>query len=142
MAYQHVLGTVGGIILIMIGIGSLRTKPHVELRGAPLAKGLGSIFFQSVIFTFSCPSTIVFFSSQFATAQQIFTTPGMEANVALISGVAASVAAWFTLVVLTVNFIRTRIDDSLRKLNILSGLVIGALGIKFVYTHLMIILFS
>jgi threonine/homoserine/homoserine lactone efflux protein len=141
ISYQHLLGMLGGLILIWIGYNSLCSKPHVELRGRHSNKaGLFTIFLQSIGFTLSCPSTIVLFSSQFATAQQIFTTPGLQANLALISGVAVSVATWFTFVVVAVNILRSRVDNALRKLNIMSGIVIGLLGIKFVSTHLMAML--
>jgi len=127
------LGIVGGAVLVVLAVRSLRTSvrstptatagPERGRLGSPLAA-----WASMVGLTATNPATILSFAALFASIGA--GTGGPAGALAVVLGVFTGSAVWWALLTGTIAVLRARLTPRIvRGLNILSAVVIGAFGV-------------
>ena len=129
VAWQRGLALVGGIFLLWLAWRTFRSVPATaaaETTGG--RRGLAGAYLSTLGLTLTNPMTILSFAALFV---GLGVTAGDLAGAAtLTAGVFLGSAAWWVVLTTIVALLRTRITPAwLRRVNIASGLVIGAFGI-------------
>jgi threonine/homoserine/homoserine lactone efflux protein len=137
---RRVLGVVGGLFLLWLawrtfgsvpeGVGSASAGPGHErtTNGRARRRGLPGAYLSTLGLTLTNPMTILSFAALFV---GLGVTGGDTPSAALLTaGVFLGSAAWWVVLVAFVGAVRTRIAPTgLRRVNMVSGLLIGAFGL-------------
>jgi threonine/homoserine/homoserine lactone efflux protein len=131
VAWQQPLAIVGGLFLLWLARRTLTSVPGVaaaETRAPRDRKGLAGAYLSTLGLTLTNPMTILSFAALFV---GLGVTGGDAAGAALLTaGVFLGSAAWWVVLVLGVGALRSRLTTAwLRRINIASGLLIGAFAI-------------
>lgn len=124
--WRRALGLVGGTFLLWLAWSTLRTVPPAAGSDAGRRRrGLPGAFLSTLGLTLTNPMTILSFAALFV---GLGVTAGDPAGAtALTAGVFAGSASWWVVMVGVAGALRSRITPAwLRRVNIASGLVIGA----------------
>jgi threonine/homoserine/homoserine lactone efflux protein len=126
------LGIVGGAILLVIAVRSLRSSRSgqgAEARqDVPGADGRVAAFATMVVLTLTNPATILSFAALFASIAAGTGGPGGAALV--VAGVFAGSVAWWAILTGATTGLRARLTPRVvRAFNVVSALAIGAFGI-------------
>jgi threonine/homoserine/homoserine lactone efflux protein len=129
VAWQRGLALVGGVFLLWLAWRTFRSVPTVaavETNGR--RRGLAGAYLSTLGLTLTNPMTILSFAALFV---GLGVTAGDVAGATtLTAGVFLGSAAWWVVLTTVVAMLRTRITPAwLRRVNIASGLVIGAFGV-------------
>ncbi|MCP4329529.1 MAG: LysE family transporter [Alphaproteobacteria bacterium] len=130
IAQQFWLRTIGGIIIITLGIRALFYKPKppgsVERRWH---KRIAGDFTSTFALTITNPITIFSFVAIFATANAVVPEDDLSAALALIAGVFVGSQMWWSTLTFGSGMFRHRLDeDALRWLSRISGALIILCG--------------
>jgi threonine/homoserine/homoserine lactone efflux protein len=126
----RVLGLVGGVFLLWLAWRTFRAVPveAATANGAARRGGLPGAYLSTLGLTLTNPMTILSFAALFA---GLGVTGGDAAGAALLTaGVFLGSAAWWVVLVGAVGAFRSRVTTAgLRRVNRVSGLLIGAFGV-------------
>ncbi|MEJ1157841.1 LysE family translocator [Prosthecomicrobium sp. N25] len=111
VGWSTVFQVVGGVVLILFGIGIIRSHPHLDdgpvKAGNPVSTALAAFGM-----TITNPATILGFIAVFGSLGEFAPDPGDYLGAsALVAGVLAGGAAWWFLVASLVSLVRTRMTD-------------------------------
>ena len=128
--WRRALALIGGAFLLWLAWRTIRTVPgQVATTAArPGRRGLAGAYLSIVGLTLTNPMTILSFAALFV---GLGITAGDGPGAGLLTlGVFAGSAAWWVGLVAVVGLLRTRLTTWwLRRINVLSGLLIGAFAI-------------
>ncbi len=128
MSGRVVLGVVGGVIIVLLGLRTMRTVPHDAARIAErpgLIGAIGSIY----ALTMTNPMTILSFAAVFAGLGLVAGSSFVDAA-ALTLAVWAGSAFWWVVLTTFVGWLRERVSTRiLLWVNRISGAALVALGI-------------
>jgi threonine/homoserine/homoserine lactone efflux protein len=126
----RLLGLVGGVFLLWLAWRTFRAVPGeaATVNGPARRGGLLGAYLSTLGLTLTNPMTILSFAALFA---GLGVTGGDAAGAALLTaGVFLGSATWWVVLVGTVGAFRSRITTTgLRRVNRVSGLLIGGFGI-------------
>jgi threonine/homoserine/homoserine lactone efflux protein len=132
---QPWLRVVGGLAMLWLGIGALRTRPAEAATTAEEGGGLGRAYLGTFALTMMNPSTILSFAALFAGlglggAAREAGAGGFVVPLALVLGVFLGSAGWWLAVTRGVSLARTRLDRRAQRLiNATAGLVLIGFGL-------------
>jgi threonine/homoserine/homoserine lactone efflux protein len=133
---QPWLRLVGGLAMIWLGIGALRTRPALTATaGAEGGSGLGRSYAGTFALTMMNPSTILSFAALFAGlglggGGGDASTGGVVVPLALVLGVFLGSAGWWLAVTSGVSVARARLNPGAQRLiNVAAGLVLIGFGL-------------
>lgn len=128
--WRRALGIVGGVFLLWLAWRTFRSVPGQAAKNGDTEsrRGLPGAYLSTLGLTLSNPMTILSFAALFV---GLGVTGGNAAGATLLTlGVFAGSAAWWVVLVTVVGAVRSRLTVAgLRRVNVVSGLVIGAFAI-------------
>lgn len=127
--WRRMLGLVGGAFLLWLAWRTFRSVPgEAATGGANGRRGLPGAYLSTLGLTLTNPMTILSFAALFI---GLGVTAGDAAGAALLTlGVFAGSAGWWVVLVTAVGAFRSRLTPTgLRRVNIASGLIIGAFAV-------------
>ncbi len=129
IAHQTGLRLAGGLILLGFGLRTV-AKPPAEPHEAPIARDLLGAFATTFLLTITNPFTILGFTAILAGFNLVGDDLGLDAELALVLGVAVGALAWWCGLTLFAGYVRSRLGASgLRWLNHFAGAVIVSFGL-------------
>ena len=127
--WRRALGLVGGIFLLWLAWRTFRAVPGAAADEVERPRrGLPGAYLSTLGLTLTNPMTILSFAALFV---GLGVTAGDAAGAAVLTlGVFAGSGAWWVVLVAVVGSLRSRITPLwLRRVNIVSGLLIGAFAL-------------
>ena len=128
--WRRALGIIGGAFLLWLAWRTFRSVPGETARNGDgdARRGLPGAYLSTLGLTLTNPMTILSFAALFV---GLGVTGGDAAGATLLTlGVFAGSAAWWVVLVTVVGAVRSRLTTSgLRRVNVVSGLVIGAFAL-------------
>jgi threonine/homoserine/homoserine lactone efflux protein len=127
--WRRLLGLVGGAFLLWLAWRTVRSVPGEAARTANgERRGLPGAYLSTLGLTLTNPLTILSFAALFV---GLGVTDGDAAGATLLTlGVFAGSAAWWVVLVTVVGAVRSRLTPAgMRRINIASGLLIGAFAV-------------
>jgi threonine/homoserine/homoserine lactone efflux protein len=128
MREEFWIRVIGGILLVAIGCIYFR-KPAQPLKRQKEETGAHSDFTSALLLTLTNPTTVLSFLA-------VLTALGMGGHRAwwltflLVGGIFSGSMLWWAILVTLVNWLRDRFDErSMRRMNRVAGLAIGAFGL-------------
>jgi len=134
------LKLVGGLFLCYLGVQTLRAKPAVNPAQAQSRQGLIGAYVSAFLLTLTNPMTILAFVAIFASL--LAGDPQMNGTdtsnlILIVLGVFLGSSAWWLILSTVTSLLRNRLNpQSMRWVNIVSGLVIAVFGIAAVINGL------
>lgn len=125
---RQVLGVAGGAFLLWLAWRTIRSSP-TEAATAPTGRsGYAGAYLSILGLTLANPMTILSFGALFAA---LGVTSGATADAILVVvGVGLGSATWWVVLTTVVGALRTRVTPEwIERINLVSGLVIGAFAI-------------
>lgn len=132
--WRRALGLIGGTFLLWLAWRTIRSVPgEAATAGSNGRRGLPGAYLSTLGLTLTNPMTILSFGALFV---GLGITGGDAAGATLLTaGVFAGSAAWWVVLVGVVGALRSRITPrSLRRVNIVSGVLIGAFALVALWT--------
>jgi threonine/homoserine/homoserine lactone efflux protein len=127
---RRAFGMIGGLFLLWLAVQTMRAVPGqaADASATAVRRGLPGAYLSTFALTITNPMTILSFAALFV---GLGVTGGDVPGAALLTlGVFLGSAAWWVLLTALVGTLRTRLSPSaLRRVNIFSGLVIGAFAL-------------
>ena len=132
---RPVLGLVGGVFLLWLAWTTAHAEPHDPAVVRPRRGGLAGAYLSILGLTLTNPMTILSFGALFA---GLGVASGEPVDAALVTlGVLLGSGAWWVVLTSVVAVLRTRITIGwIRRINIASGLAIGAFALFAIWTAL------
>jgi threonine/homoserine/homoserine lactone efflux protein len=136
--WRQPLAIVGGLFLLWIAWKTFRSVPgEAAMTVEGDRRGLPGAYLSTLGLTLTNPMTILSFAALFV-GLGVTAEDALGAAV-LTAGVFLGSAAWWVILTTVVGALRTRITPTwLRRVNIVSGLVIGAFALVAIWTGLAI----
>lgn len=133
---RQVLGLVGGVFLLWLAWRTIRSTPTEAATVTTTRRGYLGAYLSILGLTMANPMTILSFGALFA---GLGVTSGATGDAALIVvGVLLGSAAWWIVLTTAVALLRGRITPRwLHRINLVSGVVIGAFAIASIAAALM-----
>jgi threonine/homoserine/homoserine lactone efflux protein len=135
--WRRALGLIGGVFLLWLAWRTFRAVPgEAATTGANERRGLAGAYLSTLGLTLTNPMTILSFAALFV---GLGISGGDAAGAASLSlGVFAGSAAWWVVLVTVVGAFRSRLTPTgLRRVNMASGLLIGAFAVVAIVTALL-----
>lgn len=134
--WRRALGLIGGVFLLVIAWRTARAVPSEAARDDVPRRGkrdLAAFYLSTLGLTLTNPMTILSFAALFI---GLGVTGDDAAGAAAITlGVLAGSAAWWVILTTAVGALRSRITPRwLRRINVASGLLIGAFAVVSIVT--------
>jgi threonine/homoserine/homoserine lactone efflux protein len=125
---RPVLGLVGGLFLLWLAWTTARAEPHDPASAPARRGGLAGAYLSILGLTLTNPMTILSFAALFAGLGVAGDDPTGAALITI--GVLLGSCAWWVVLTTIVSGVRTRITTAwIRRINVASGLVIGAFAV-------------
>jgi threonine/homoserine/homoserine lactone efflux protein len=127
--WRRALGLIGGVFLLWLAWRTFRSVPGEAATAGPNGRrGLTGAYLSTLGLTLTNPMTILSFAALFV---GLGVTGGDAAGAASLTlGVFVGSAAWWVVLVTVVGAFRSRLTPTgLRRVNMASGLLIGAFAI-------------
>ncbi len=119
----------GGLFLLYLGIGTLRSRPASPTLATTATASLGRAYATTLVLTLTNPMTILSFIAIFAGLGFGASSGGVDGAL-LVAGVFAGSAAWWLIASTTAGWLGARLPHaSLRAVNILAGTIIAGFGV-------------
>jgi threonine/homoserine/homoserine lactone efflux protein len=137
MDWRRALGIVGGIFLLWLAWRTLWSAPReAATESATRRRGLPGAYLSTLVLTLTNPLTILSFAALFV---GLGVTGGDLSGATLLTlGVFAGSALWWVVLTTLVGALRSRLTTAgLRRVNIASGLLIGAFAIVAIATAIL-----
>jgi threonine/homoserine/homoserine lactone efflux protein len=138
VSHQTSIRIVGGVLLIVLGLRTLASRPAGEpaLVEAPNARGLASNWATTFVLTIANPMTILSFAAAFAALGLGEAAQGPSGAALMVLGVFLGSAAWWLLLSGTVSTVRHKFDTrTLAWVNRASGVILVAFGVLALFHH-------
>ncbi|HEY4633939.1 MAG TPA: LysE family transporter [Candidatus Limnocylindrales bacterium] len=132
--WRRALGLVGGAFLLWLAWRTFRAVPGEAATVADgTRRGLLGAYLSTLGLTLTNPMTILSFAALFV---GLGVTGGDTAGAAVLTaGVFLGSASWWVILTTAVGALRSRITPTwLRRVNMVSGLIIGAFGIVAIWS--------
>jgi threonine/homoserine/homoserine lactone efflux protein len=125
--WRRALGIVGGLFLLWLAWRTIRSVPG-EAAADTSRRGLPGAYLGTLGLTLTNPMTILSFAALFV---GLGVTGGDALGATLLTlGVFGGSAAWWVVLVTVIGVVRSRLTATgLRRVNIVSGLIIGAFAL-------------
>ena len=125
---RQVLGLVGGLFLLWLAWRTIRSGPTEAATVATARRGYAGAYLSILGLTLANPMTILSFGALFA---GLGVTSGATGDAALVVlGVLLGSTTWWIVLTTAVATMRRRITPAwIRRINVVSGVVIGAFAI-------------
>ena len=127
--YEGIIELVGGLLLIVFGVGAIRSNPHVErANGGP--SGLHLAVLATFTLTITNPAALFGLLAFFGSITR-FVGPisGFWSTALAVAGICTGSLLWWATLSYLVSHMRTRITDRwLKRIAIGSGVVLIAFG--------------
>ena len=125
---RQVLGLVGGVFLLWLAWRTIRSAPTEAATVTTARRGYAGAYFSILGLTLANPMTILSFGALFA---GLGVTSGATGDAALVVlGVLLGSTTWWIVLTTAVATMRRRITPAwIRRINVVSGVVIGAFAI-------------
>jgi threonine/homoserine/homoserine lactone efflux protein len=132
---QRILGLVGGLFLLWLAWQTARAAPAEPAAAPERRGGLAGAYLSTLGLTLTNPMTILSFAALFA---GLGIAPGDVAGAtSLTLGVFLGSASWWVVLTVLVGALRSRITTVwLGRINVVSGVVIGAFALVAIGTAL------
>jgi threonine/homoserine/homoserine lactone efflux protein len=127
--WRRALGVVGGLFLLWLAWRTFRAVPGESVtNGAARRGGLAGAYLSTLGLTLTNPMTILSFAALFV---GLGVTAGNAAGATVLTaGVFLGSGAWWVVLVVGVGALRSRVTPAgLRRVNLVSGLLIGAFAV-------------
>src|SRR5215213_809959 len=126
--WRRALGIIGGLFLLWLAWRTVRSVPGSAATATPRRGGLAGAYLSTLGLTLTNPMTILSFAALFV---GLGVTGGDAAGATAVTlGVFLGSASWWVVLVAVVGVFRSRITPAgLRRVNIASGLLIGAFAV-------------
>ena len=127
--WRRALGVVGGLFLLWLAWRTIRAVPgESATNGAARRGGLAGAYLSTLGLTLTNPMTILSFAALFV---GLGVTAGNAAGATVLTaGVFLGSGAWWVVLVVVVGALRSRVTPTgLRRVNLVSGLLIGAFAL-------------
>ena len=133
---RQVLGLVGGVFLLWLAWQTIRSTPTEAATVTTTRRGYLGAYLSILGLTMANPMTILSFGALFA---GLGVTSGATGDAALVVlGVLLGSTTWWIVLTTAVAMLRSRITPrSLHRINLVSGVVIGAFAIASIAAALM-----
>ncbi len=133
--WRRALGLVGGAFLLWVAWRTSRSVPGDAATTSDGRRGLTGAYLSTLALTLTNPMTILSFAALFV---GLGVTGGDAAGAASLTlGVLAGSAAWWVVLVTVVGAFRSRLTSTgLRRVNMVSGLIIGAFAVVAILSAL------
>jgi threonine/homoserine/homoserine lactone efflux protein len=133
--WRRALGLIGGLFLLWLAWRTFRAVPGEAAADTNRRGGLPAAYLSTFGLTLTNPMTILSFAALFI---GLGVTAGDPLGAAVLTaGVFAGSAGWWVILTTLVGSLRTRITPRwLRRVNIVSGLLIGAFAVVAIATAL------
>jgi threonine/homoserine/homoserine lactone efflux protein len=130
---RHALGLVGGLFLLWLAWTTARAEPHDPTVIRPRRGGLAGAYLSILGLTLTNPMTILSFGALFA---GLGIASGALGDATLLTlGVLVGSGAWWVLLTSVVSLVRARVTTTwIRRINLASGLLIGALAVVSIFS--------
>jgi threonine/homoserine/homoserine lactone efflux protein len=135
--WRRALGLIGGVVLLWLAWRTFRAVPgEAATAGANGRRGLAGAYLSTLGLTLTNPMTILSFAALFV---GLGISGGDAAGAASLTlGVFAGSAAWWVVLVTVVGAFRSRLTPTgLRRVNMASGLLIGAFAVVAIASALL-----
>ena len=134
--WRRALGLIGGVFLLWLAWRTFRSVPGEAATTANGRRGLAGAYLSTLGLTLTNPMTILSFAALFV---GLGVTGGDAAGAASLTlGVFGGSAAWWFVLVTVVGAFRSRLTPTaLRRVNMASGLLIGAFALVAIATALL-----
>jgi threonine/homoserine/homoserine lactone efflux protein len=134
---RQVLGLVGGIFLLWLAWQTIRSAPTEAATVATRRRGYAGAYLSILGLTMANPMTILSFGALFA---GLGVTTGVTTGAALVVlGVLLGSATWWIVLTTVVGTLRTRVTPSwIHRINLVSGVIIGAFAIAAIASAVLI----
>jgi threonine/homoserine/homoserine lactone efflux protein len=132
--WRRALGLIGGAFLLWLAWRTFRAVPGEAATVADGARrGLPGAYLSTLALTLTNPMTILSFAALFV---GLGVTGGDTAGAAVLTaGVFLGSASWWVILTTAVGSLRSRITPTwLRRVNMASGLIIGAFGLVAIWS--------
>ena len=130
IAAERGLQAVGGVVLLALGMRTLRSEPIGEAAPDVTRRGLLGAYASTYALTLTNPATIVSFLAVFASVGVVASAGTSADAVSIATGVAVGSAAWQLSLCTAVSLLRGRLTERrVRRVNLLSGMVIAGFGV-------------
>jgi threonine/homoserine/homoserine lactone efflux protein len=132
--WRRPLGIVGGAFLLWLAWRTLRAVPDdAAVEATRVGRGLPGAYLSTLGLTLANPMTILSFAALFVGLGVRGSSTGGAAMMTL--GVFGGSAAWWVVLTAAVGALRTRLTPRwLRRVNIVSGLLIGGFALVALWT--------
>jgi len=125
---RPVLAVGGGVFLLWLAWTTARAEPHDPASAPPRRGGLPGAYLSILALTLTNPMTILSFGALFAGLGVAGDDPAGSALITF--GVFVGSSAWWVVLTSIVSSLRTRVTATwVRRINVASGLVIGAFAV-------------
>lgn len=125
---RPVLGLFGGVFLLWLAWTTARAEPHDPAAAPARRGGLAGAYLSILGLTLTNPMTILSFGALFAGLGVAGDDPTGAALITI--GVLLGSSAWWVLLTTLASALRVRITTAwIRRINVASGLVIGAFAV-------------
>lgn len=130
VGWQAALRLVGGMVLIWLGIATMRARPAERAAEAPTAYGLAGAYASTVLLTLANPATIISFVAVFGALGLAEMGAGTVGAAALVLGVFLGSALWWLALSAGVGVFRRRVTPMVMLwINRMSGAVLAVFGL-------------
>ncbi|MEP3278915.1 MAG: LysE family transporter [Stappiaceae bacterium] len=128
--YSTTIQLVGGIVLIIFGLTTLRSHPHL-VEGGEGSPGILTGFFTAFVMTITNPGAILGFVAIFGSLGSLAPAPGNYLGATgMVLGVLAGSLAWWIFISGLVSRIRHRMNDLwLERINHIAGTLLLLFGL-------------
>jgi threonine/homoserine/homoserine lactone efflux protein len=129
--HSRAIAMAGGVVLCLLGIRILFTKPSTVVAKPTMSKvGLVGDFISTFMLTLANPMTVLSFIAIFAALNTSAASGSYSAASTLILGVFTGSAGWWLCLSLGIGVIRHRMDEpALRWIGRISGALVIAFGV-------------
>lgn len=135
LEHRLVLKMLGGIVLIVLGVRTFRSRPR-ERAETPKWHGLFGDFASAFLLTLTNPMTFVAFAAVFASVGLAHVGANRAPAGWIVLGVLAGSFLWWTVLVLGTHAVRGHFDaPRLTVLNRAAGVLIVAIGLVYLLVH-------
>ena len=130
---QRILGLVGGVFLLWLAWQTARAEPTEPAATPERRGGLAGAYLSTLGLTLTNPMTILSFAALFA---GLGIAPGNVAGAASLTlGVFLGSAGWWVVLTVLIGALRSKVTKAwLGRINIVSGVVIGAFALVAIGT--------
>lgn len=138
LGWQTGLRLVGGLVLLWLGVSTMRARPAERAADAPTTHGLAGAYASTVVLTLANPATIISFAAVFGALglAEATGTPALGAS-ALVLGVFLGSAVWWLALSAGVGLFRRRVTAAaMLRINRASGAVLAGFGLLALWAAL------